>query len=241
MTELENNKTSEAEIDNSENQKKRSKSDMITYMFWLFTVGNVAGVIIEGIVNFIAHGSWETHVTLLWGPFNLVYGFACVFIYLMTLILKDRSTLFRFFVFSVVCTSLEATVAIFQRKVFNSESWDYSEMPFNFLGGKICLPFSLLWGFIGIAFSHYLFGPIDSMFDKGNTNKYFKRVSATLAVLTAVNIIFSTAVLYRWGNRSISPDPKNNFEIFVDKKYTNEYMQHRFCEWHIFTPEELNT
>ena len=37
-------------------------------------VGNVVGVIVEGLWCLFCHGKWQTHVVALWGPFNIVYG-----------------------------------------------------------------------------------------------------------------------------------------------------------------------
>ncbi|MCQ2485082.1 MAG: putative ABC transporter permease [Clostridia bacterium] len=199
-------------------------------LFWLFMVGNVSGVIIEGIISLFAKGHWENHVTLLWGPFNLVYGLAAVFIYLVSDKLKKHSNTFKFIFFTVICSSLELAVAVLQEKVLNSVSWNYSNLPFNFFGGRLCLFFSFGWGLLGIFFARFVFVPLDHILKKNIAHK-LERLTLTFAIFMAVNIVFSTAVLFRWTHRAAYPEPRNSFEVFTDKRYTDEFMQHRFCEW----------
>ncbi len=45
---------------------------------------------------------------------------------------------------TLVITATELTVGIFDKVIMPWHVWDYSDMPFNFLG-QICIPFSCLW------------------------------------------------------------------------------------------------
>ena len=45
---------------------------------------------------------------------------------------------------SLLITAIELTVGIFDNIIMHWNVWDYSDMPFNFLG-QICIPFSLFW------------------------------------------------------------------------------------------------
>ena len=62
-------------------------SKMIVYqeLFWLFMMGNVAGVIVEGLWCKVRYGKWQTHVVALWGPFNIVYGIGIAMFYVCLL------------------------------------------------------------------------------------------------------------------------------------------------------------
>lgn len=64
--------------------KQNTMTKPITYenMFWLFMIGSVLGVILEGIWCLIRAGHWETHVVSMWGPFCIIYGFGAVGLYL---------------------------------------------------------------------------------------------------------------------------------------------------------------
>ena len=45
---------------------------------------------------------------------------------------------------SLFITATELTVGIFDNIIMHWNVWDYSDMPFNFLG-QICIPFSAFW------------------------------------------------------------------------------------------------
>lgn len=49
--------------------KQNTVTKPIAYenMFWLFMIGSVLGVILEGIWCLIRTGHWETHVVSMWG------------------------------------------------------------------------------------------------------------------------------------------------------------------------------
>lgn len=214
-------------------EKPKQKTNIIalcTNLFWMFMIGNVAGVIVEGVISIFAKGHWESHVTLLWGPLNLVYGFAAIFIYLMAGRLKKMNIFLKFLVFAVVCTALELAVAFFQEIVFNSISWDYSNLPLNIFNGRICLFFSIGWGILGVFFSDFVFVKLDKVLKKPHS-KIWTVFSLICAVVMIFNMSFSTAVLYRWGNRVKHPEPSNKFEEFADRHYPHDYLQERFCEW----------
>ena len=45
---------------------------------------------------------------------------------------------------TIMITAIELTVGIFDNVIMHWNVWDYSDMPFNFLG-QICIPFSAFW------------------------------------------------------------------------------------------------
>lgn len=64
---------------------------------------------------------------------------------------------------SLVITSLELAVGIFDNIIMGWHVWDYSDMPLNFLG-QICLPFSAAWFMISIP-AYYLSIAIKRQFE----------------------------------------------------------------------------
>lgn len=61
----------------------------------------------------------------------------------------DMSLIKQMLIGAVVITMLELLFGILVNGVYNLNVWDYSNMPFNFLG-QICLPYSILWFFISL-------------------------------------------------------------------------------------------
>lgn len=68
---------------NMNDEQKKEQSAYITYdkLFWLFLIGSVAGVIIEGVFTLVTKGHWESHVVSVFGAFNILYGFGGVLYY----------------------------------------------------------------------------------------------------------------------------------------------------------------
>ena len=52
----------------------------ITYrkLFWLFLIGSVTGVVLEGLFCLVSKGAWETHVVSVYLPLNPLYGIGAV-------------------------------------------------------------------------------------------------------------------------------------------------------------------
>lgn len=58
---------------------------------------------------------------------------------------RSAMTLIRScFAGALLITAVELLVGIFDNLIMRWNVWDYSELPFNYLG-QICLPFSLYW------------------------------------------------------------------------------------------------
>lgn len=76
----------------------------------------------------------------------------------------DMPLVKQMFIGAIVITMWEFLFGIIVNGVYNLNVWDYSNMPFNFLG-QICLPYSILWFFISLPaivlddyLRHWLFG-----------------------------------------------------------------------------------
>lgn len=80
----------------------------------------------------------------LYGPFCPIYGFGVVF--LVTFFSAYKDNIFLLFLLGFFFTSvLEYFTGLFLEKTFKSKWWDYSDDPLN-IQGRVCLPYSLLWG-----------------------------------------------------------------------------------------------
>ena len=120
----------------------------------LFLIGGVLYIAIELL--------WRGHTH--WTMF--VLGGICF--YYIGLVNEDFTwdmpLIKQMFIGAVVITMLELLSGILVNGVYNFNVWDYSNMPFNFLG-QICLPYSILWFFISLPaivlddyLRHWLFG-----------------------------------------------------------------------------------
>lgn len=201
----------------------------ITYskMFWIFLLGSLAGFVLEGLWCIFKTGAWESHSATVIGPFCIIYGFGAVVVYLISTRIKGRSLLFQFIHFSVAAALVEYFGSLFQKIVFSSVSWDYSDHFMN-ISGRVSLQMTLIWGVLGIFFVRFFLPLLVRLFGK-KRHRIWKVVCVLLSVFMAVNLLLSATAVIRWRERvtkNILPD--NSFEQFLDETYDNKTMKQNY-------------
>lgn len=64
-------------------------------------------------------------------------------------IFKNSNLFYKCLLGSAIVTAIELLFGLLFNKALGLSVWDYSELPFNFLG-QICLLYSVLWGLLCI-------------------------------------------------------------------------------------------
>lgn len=153
-------------------------------IFAYFIIYSVIGYIIETVFGMVTKGVIESRQSFLYGPFCAIYGLgAVVMILSLKYFNKNHNTLFvgGFIVGSIV----EYIVSWYGDVFLNVKWWDYSNMPLN-INGRICVFFSLFWGFLAI----YLMGYANPRVDK-LINKIKSKISINkLKIITTIIILF---------------------------------------------------
>lgn len=219
---------------------KKSAWSGVTYrrLFWLFLLGSVAGLILEGLWCVLRKGAWESHTSLVWGPFCTVYGFGAVAVYLSSILLKDKKLPLQFLFFAAAGAVVEYFSSLLQELFFGSTSWDYSGHFLN-IGGRVSLKMTLVWGVIGIAFMYLVFPLLERLLRKME-GRLCRIGCFALSVFMAVNCIFSAAAVMRWSERlTTNTPPTNVLEQFLDETYDNEAMEKNYPNMR-FTEQELS-
>lgn len=91
------------------------------------------------------------------GPFLPIYGFFTTLVIGLSAQLSLLSWPWQFVVLVSLSTVLEYVAGWFFARFFHLQLWDYHKTPFN-LQGRIALPYSLLWGVLGLVF-HLIIHP----------------------------------------------------------------------------------
>ena len=156
-----------------------------------FIIYSVAGYIIETLYGMITKGVWESRQSFLYGPFCGIYGLgAVVMIVCLHKFPKKFNALFigGFIVGSVV----EYVVSFAGEMLLGVKWWDYSNMPLN-INGRICVYFSVFWGFLGIYLIASLNPKVDRIINwikgKFKTYKGLKTCVVTVFVLLMIDCI----------------------------------------------------
>ena len=178
--------------------KKKKKRTINGISIWrilaYFIIYSVLGYIIETIYGMITKGVWESRQSFLYGPFCGIYGLgAVIMIICLHKFPKKFNTLFigGFIVGSIV----EYVVSFVGEMLLGVKWWDYSNMPLN-INGRICVYFSVFWGFLGIYLIASLNPKIDKIIywtkSKFKTYKALKTFVMTVFILLMIDCV-STA------------------------------------------------
>ena len=199
-------------------------------LFWTFMVGSFIGLIVEIIFHMIVvePGVYQDRAGLLWGPFSPIYGVGAV---LMTIALnrfKDRNIIFVFVVCTIIGGSFEYFVSWFMEVAFGATAWDYSnEFLGDLFGGRTCLLFASMFGFLGTVWIKLLLPVFLRLF---NLIPWKWRTSVTLvcAAFMLVNCVMTLQALDNWGARKAGHVPAPGIEQFYATHFNDDYMANRF-------------
>ena len=185
-----------------------------------FIIYSVAGYIIETLYGMITKGVWESRQRFLYGPFCGIYGLgAGGMIVCLHKFPKKYNVLFvgGFIVGSIV----EYVISWFGEVVLGVKWWDYSNMPLN-LNGRICVYFSVFWGFLGIYLIASLNPKVDRIINwiksKFKTQKALKTFVVTVFTLLMIDCIATAFAIEFFLVRMIV---KNDLNV-ADKELVQE-------------------
>ena len=232
MSEVENVKKENEEL-NIENKQTKKRLTINGISIWrilaYFIIYSIVGYIIETLYGMITKGVWESRQSFLYGPFCGIYGLgAVVMILCLHKFPKKYNVLFigGFIVGSIV----EYVVSWFGEVVLGVKWWDYSNMPLN-INGRICVYFSVFWGFLGMyliaSFNPKIDRIINWIKSKFKTQKALKTFVVTVFTLLIIDCIATAFAIEFFLVRMIVKNDLNvaNKELVqeqYDKIYGNE-------------------
>ncbi len=101
------------------------------------------------VLIFLIGSAGYTALEVLWRGFThwtmaVTGGFCFLIIYLLNDIFVSQSLFFKCLVGASIITAAELIVGVTVNIILKWNVWDYSEIPFNFIG-QICIRYCLLW------------------------------------------------------------------------------------------------
>lgn len=208
---------------------------------WLFIIGGVLGVLIEGLWWRYRYGFWQAHTTLLWSPLCTIYGFGCAGCYVGTLLFREQSILIQFLTFGIIGAFVECIGGALVFYGLGMRAWDYSDTFLN-IKGFVNLKMVFVWGFFGTAFQ-LLMPALNRVFSYMQKNMWWHTTLFLTGFLIA-DTIFTSIVLYRWSRRHKGIEAGNRFFRFIDSRYPDKKMEKRFNNWYFTdtgSPETART
>lgn len=199
-------------------------------LFAVFFVGSFLGVIIELIWCAFTLHRIESRNGLVLGPFNLVYGFGALLLAVSMYFLQRKGLPYIFLGGIIMGSIVEYAASFIQEFLFNSRSWDYSRLPLN-INGRICLLYSVFWGFLAILWCKILY-PLFSKMLNSVPNSLGKSAIIVLLVFMIANTVLSFLALERWKMRIDGNTNSNTIWHYFDKNYPNDKMEKIFANMH---------
>ena len=203
----------------------------VTYseIFWLFIVGSLLGVLLEGTFCLLRYGQWETHTVAVWGPFCIIYGIGAVVLYIQAILLQKQNIVIQFIGFALITTMIEYLCGALLKYGLHMRAWDYSKAFWN-IDGLICLKFTAAWGLAGVVFARWGVPALKLVFSKMNGIGWHI-ACICFSIFMAVNLLVTAACIFRWSRRHQGVPPNNQIEQYIDQIWDDGRMEKRFCEW----------
>lgn len=197
-------------------------------------IGNVLGVLVEGLWCLFRYGKWQTHVVALWGPFNIVYGLGIAFFYIGNTLLYQYNGIVRVAALALIGSLVEYLCGLLIRVGIRMKAWDYRAHFLN-IQGLISPKMTLLWGALGFVFDRFLFAALKRMlsFVKG---VIWEVACGALSVFMLIDLSCTAVCIVRWANRHRGKPPLNRISRYIDSKYPDAWMEKKFCDWKFIEP-----
>lgn len=192
-------------------------------LFWIFFIGCILGVFIETVWFLIVHHKYITRSGLIYGPFNLVYGFGALVITLGLYQFSQKHGLILFLMGGIIGSVFEYLCSYFQEVVFETSSWEYSKMIFN-LHGRINLLYSIFWGILALLWIKILLPQISRLIEKIPYHLGYP-LAWSLFFFMTFNIAISACAVKRQTERYHLIPAQNSFQEFLDEHYPDHYLQ----------------
>lgn len=229
------NAPANASIDQEEQTRDHFAKGLNVYKLLLVCfIGSFCGVIIEMLWCLVSRGYIESRAGLVYGPFNLLYGFGAVVLTVCLYRFRNRSAWISFLGGVIVGSVVEYFCSWGQEFVFGTRSWDYSNMPFN-LNGRICLLYSMFWGLLGVLWIKNLYPRMAKLILK-IPDLAGKICTWVLLAFFVVNIVMSGLALTRWTQRNAGIPAANAFWQTIDQRFPDERMERIYANM-VFSEE----
>ena len=191
-------------------------------IFWLFIFGSFMGYVVEMLFCFAKYGYFENRSSMLFSPFNVIYGFGALALYIGLHRVKDNLPLV--FLFGMVSGTVVEFVASWgQEMAFGSVSWEYSDMTFQ-IGGRVSLRYTLYWGLLAVLWVKLL-QPLFQKLIAAIPARLGKRLMIFLLIFLALDIAISVIAVTRWGMRMDGVPATNTVVLWIDHLFPDALME----------------
>ncbi len=176
--------------------QKKEWAERVYRLIILYALGGFMGFVVEVVWCGFIFKQFEWRSGMLFTPFNPVYGLGAVALSTGLTRIPKKRVVVIFLLGAVVGTLVELFCSYFQEFFFQSFSWDYRHLPFNF-EGRICLYMSLAWGLLSVLFSWVIAPFIDKIFKRIPT-RLLRPLALSLGAVILIDGILTVTATARF-------------------------------------------
>ena len=213
---------------------KEKKKNQIFKNLFLFTFGCIFGYVFETILCFFQFGHYESRQGLIYGPFNVIYGFAFMFAPILLEKYKDKPV-YLFLLSFCYGGIYEYLCSWFQETFFGTNSWDYRTHFLNF-DGRTSLFMMCVWAVIGFLFIKICY-PLLLKLMQQIKETFYKPLTLIFTVFFIVDILLSSLAMIREQERLKGHEALTLIGRWVDKTYPSQFLDKIYP--HRMEPETL--
>lgn len=189
------NKNIEKEAETTNKNENKKRFTIMGLSIWrilvYFIIYSFVGYIIETFYSIMSKGTWESRQSFLYGPFCAIYGLGAS---IMLIFLHKYSKKYTRLILGgfIIGSITEYLVSWIGELLLGVKWWDYSNIPLN-INGRICVYFSLFWGFLALYLVASFNPRIDKFIDWVKSKFSLKVLKS--AILTVIIILFIDCIL----------------------------------------------
>lgn len=196
-------------------------------LFFVFLIGSVIGALYEDVLIFTVTyfttgtGEWMLHRGVIYGPFNVIYGFGAALM-CWVLLRKPYENWQIFLLAAGIGGIVEYALSYFQELVTHTTSWDYHGMWLN-LNGRTTIPFMAVWGLMGLVLVKVIY-PIISRWIERIPIRTGEIIFAGLLIFMLIDMTISWSAVVRRALRHNNIPALTPVGEFFDRNYPDEFL-----------------
>lgn len=205
--------------------KKFAEGLCFQKLFFIFMFGSVFGTIYEDILIYLQQGIWMVHRGVIYGPFNVIYGFGAAL--MCWVLLRKKYNNWQIFGLSALLGgAVEYLLSLGQEIFTGTTSWDYSNQFLNF-AGRTSVPIMLVWGVMGIVLVKVFYPVLSGLIERIPQN-VGEPLFWVLLVFMIINCLVSWTAIIRQNLRHHDVPPLTPIGQFYDEYYNDTFLEKYF-------------
>ncbi len=203
-----------------------AKGVCLDKLAWVFLTSALLGDVIETFWCGLVNGRWMNRSSVIYGPFSFVWGLGAVVLTVTLQRLAHRDSFFVFAAGFFIGGAYEYICSVFTELVFGTVFWDYSHIPLN-IGGRTNVLFCFFWGVLAVFWIKGVY-PQMSRLIEGFPALAGKVATWVVVAVMVCNGLLTCAAMLRYSARAVQPEPSGAFEEFLDRQYSDSFMERRW-------------